>query len=441
MPAPLTSSELTQQNQQKTIYADLYNQQQLFDAGIISRIKVTGGSAGGSLSNSQVIASSTTGGVKLNNTNNPAISSTELTKITTKVTEIKAAATKTTTVVVNTIPVGTGYSVLVYDSANRVYLADSNLTTFTLVSETASTVTNTIFGCTDGLVRFVSGTTWLSRVSNILYKSIDNGLTWTRINSGTNWPNNIVFIYSADNSATTIYVGTYAYLYRTTNGGTTWTQLKYFSPDGSSIVFCVQGNNIVSIGIYNNTTNGNGGVWSSINGGTTFNKTNLGFTSGTFYGIDVIYYNNKFCSFMDDGTSTYKCESSDGVTWTKTAVATPYFFVRGTVRDPVSGIIVIAVTNNGTGCAIVYSIDDGYTWTAGTGSVVGKSAGNTSMSRLSYCANVLHYTGSMFILRTYNGSMHTSPDGKVWSTATLSPAGNTLSGFGIAYNDSTNQVR
>jgi hypothetical protein len=41
MPRPLTSSELTQQNQQKTIYADLYSQQQLFDAGIISRIKVT----------------------------------------------------------------------------------------------------------------------------------------------------------------------------------------------------------------------------------------------------------------------------------------------------------------------------------------------------------------------------------------------------------------
>ena len=169
MPRPLTSSELTQQNEQKTIYADLYTQQQLFDAGIISRIKVTGGSAGGSLSNSQVIASSTTGGVKLNNISNPTISSTELTKITTKVTEIKATKNKTT-VVVNTIPVGTGYSVLVYDSANRVYLADSNLTTFTLVSETASTVTNTIFACLDGLVRFVSGTTWLSRVSNILYK-------------------------------------------------------------------------------------------------------------------------------------------------------------------------------------------------------------------------------------------------------------------------------
>jgi len=336
---------------------------------------------------------------------------------------------------------GTGYSVLVYDSANRLYLADSNLTTFTLVAGTASTITNSRFGCSNGIVRFVSGTTWLSSVSRTLYKSTDNGLTWTVINSGTNWTNTIIFMYSVDDTATTIYVQTYAYLFRTTNGGTTWTQLKNLSPDASSPTFCVQGNNIVSIGAYNNTVGTNGGVWSSIDGGTTFNKTNLGFTSGIFYGFDVIYYNNKFCSFMDDGTSTYRCESSDGFTWTKTAVATPYFFVRGTVRDPVSGIIVIAVTNNGTGSAIVYSIDDGYTWTAATGSVVGKSVGDTSMSRLSYCAHILHYTGTMFILRTFDGGMHTSLDGKIWSTATLSPAGNTLSGFGIAYNDSTNQIR
>jgi len=338
-------------------------------------------------------------------------------------------------------PSGTGYSVIVYDSANRIYLADSNLTSFTLVTPTASTVTNSIFGCSDGLIRFVSGTTWLSGVAKILYKSTDNCVTWTRINNGTSWPNSISGIYSADTTATTIYVQTYAYIYRTTNGGTTWTQLKYLTPDASSVNFCVQGSNIVSIGIYNDTSNTNGGVWSSTDGGTTFSKTNLGFTSGKFYGMDVIYFDGKFCSFMDDGTSTYKCTSSDGVTWTKTTVATPYFFVRGTVRDPVSGIIVIAVTNDGSGVASVYSTDGGNTWTAGTGSIVGKSAGNTTMSRLSYCGNVFHYTGTMFILRCYDGSIHTSLNGKVWSIATVSPAGNTLSGFGIAYNDGTNQIR
>ena len=432
----LTAYELTQQKQQKIIYGNIYIQQQLYNLGIIPRIIRSNGSG---IDNNGTLTNFTVGGVTLNNPTNPGYSASELLAINNVVTSIVIANTPPTAPA--TIPVGTGYSVLVYDSANRVYLADSTLTTFTLITATASTVTNTIFGCSDGIIRFVSGTTWLSGVSNILYKSIDNGLTWTRINNGTSWTNGIAFIYSADNSATTIYVQTYAYLFRTTNGGTTWTQLKYLSPDGSSVSFCVESNNIVSIGIYNNTVGTNGGVWSSIDGGTTFNKTNLGFTSGIFYGIDVIYYNNKFCSFMDDGTSTYKCESSDGFTWTKTAVATPYFFVRGTVRDPVSGIIVIAVTNNGSGCAIVYSIDDGYTWTAATGSVVGKSAGNPSMSRLSYCANVLHYTGSMFILRTYDATMHTSLDGQVWSTATLSPASNTLAGFGIAYNDSTNQIR
>ena len=289
----LTAYELTQQKQQKIIYGNIYIQQQLYNLGIIPRIIRSNGSG---IDNNGTLTNFTVGGVTLNNPTNPGYSASELLAINNVVTSIVIANTPPTAPA--TIPVGTGYSVLVYDSANRVYLADSTLTTFTLITATASTVTNTIFGCSDGIIRFVSGTTWLSGVSNILYKSIDNGLTWTRINNGTSWTNGIAFIYSADNSATTIYVQTYAYLFRTTNGGTTWTQLKYLSPDGSSVSFCVESNNIVSIGIYNNTVGTNGGVWSSIDGGTTFNKTNLGFTSGIFYGIDVIYYNNKFCSLV-----------------------------------------------------------------------------------------------------------------------------------------------
>jgi len=435
MPLPLTSYELTQQNQQKTIYADLYSQQQQLDAGLISRIKITGGS-GANLNNSNVLINSTTGGVKLNNTSNPTISSTELTKIITKITEIKADKKKNT-VVVNTIPVGTGYSILVYDSAGAAYIADSNLTILTLVTATAAPPFTAING--SSIVRFVSDSIWLSKYGALLYKTINNGLSWTRINNGTSWPT-IVYIYSADTTATIIYVGTLSRLYKTINGGSSWTELKYSAPSQSNGNFCINGNNIVWVGVYNNASSSS---YSSTNGGATFSLTTLGFTTN-FYGTDVIYFNGTFCSFMDDGTSTYKCTSSDGVTWTQAAIATPFFIVAATRRDPISGLIVIAVQTNGNASTsgIVYSTDDGNTWTAGTGSVVGKSARTTSSYpyRLVNIQNNLHFTATLWIFIALDGSVHNSLDGKVWTTAPMSPGANLLTTVGVAYNDSTNCI-
>lgn len=327
-----------------------------------------------------------------------------------------------------------GYNILVWDSANRLYLADSNLQSFTLITSTAVGVTNTSFGCNDGLVRFVSGSTWLGTNGAVLYKSINNGLTWTSLYT---FPAGLKDMIAEDLTATTIYVSSNSRFYRSTDGGTTFTELKYAAPSGNMTSFSKQGSIIVWAGIYN------GDTWSSTDGGTTFAKVN--FPISQYYGIDVIYFNGNFCLFMDNGTSSYRLVSSDGVNWTATTVATPFFFTRGTVRDPISGTIVIAVGTNGSGTApaIIYSLDNGLTFNNATGSVVGKTAYNSSgyPSRLGWCGSIIHFSGSLFIIRCYDSSIHTSPDGITWSTAPLSPDGSTLAGFGIAYNDSTNQIR
>jgi len=335
---------------------------------------------------------------------------------------------------------GTGYSVLVYDSAGAAYTSDSNLTTFTLVTATPAPPYTVING--SSIVRFVSGSIWLSKYGALLYKTINNGLSWSRINNGTSWPY-IFFIYSEDTLANIIYVGTASRLYRTNNGGTTWTDLGVYSaPSIRNGNFCKQGDSIVWPGVYNNAS---GSSYSSIDGGTTFSRTYLGFSSSSaFYGGDVMYFNGKFCCFMDDGTSTYKCTSSDGVTWTRSTVATPFFVVSGARRDPVSGFMVISVETNGsaTDSAIVYSTDNGDTWRAATGSVVGKSASITTSypSRVSSQQNSIYFTGSLWILAATDGSVHKSSNGITWTTAPLSPGNNLLTTFGVAYNDSTNCI-
>jgi hypothetical protein len=424
--------ELTQQKQQKTIYGNIYIQQQLYNLGIIPRIIRSNGSG---IDNNGTLTNFTIGGVTLNNPTNPGYSATELLAINNVITSIVIAATPPTVPVI--IPAGTGYSVLVYDSAGAAYTADSNLTTFTLVTATAAPPYTGING--SSIVRFVSDSIWLSKYGGVLYKTINNGLSWTQINNGTSW-SFIVYIYSTDTTATIIYVGTVSRLYKTINGGSSWTELKYSAPAQGNGNFCINGDNIVWVGVYNDA---NSSSYSSTNGGATFSLTKLGFTTN-FYGTDVIYFNGTFCSFMDDGTSTYKCISSDGVTWTKTAIATPFFFVAGTRRDPISGLIVIAVQTNGSesSSAIVYSTDDGNTWTPGTGSVVGKSARTTTSYpyRLVSIQNNIHYTGTLWIFIAYDGSVHKSSDGKVWTTAPTSPGANLLTTVGVAYNDSTNCI-
>ena len=326
-----------------------------------------------------------------------------------------------------TTAAGPAVNVLVWDNADRLYLTNSLLASSSLITATATTITNAIFTGQYFSCVFVSTNTWLAVNDTylLLYKTINNGLTWTQIT-----PVGIQFIewvYAADNAATTIYACDRGALWMTGNGGITWYKVAYGGPSNTIDYLLVNGTTAIWSGLYS----GDVRVLSSF-GTISPTSSTVSFGISPAFCSSFIYFNSLFFVLFDDGTSTYKSTSPDGVTWTNRLVATPFFQSIQTVRDPNIGTIVTCVANDGTSSAIKYSIDNGDTWYDGVGSVANKSV--TYHSRTGYSINLLAFTGNQYIVRLSDNTNHVSINGKTWSAAPLSAGGSAISGVAVAYN-------
>lgn len=98
---PLTSSDLTKNIQEQTIYVDISVQRELFNAGIISRITYQNG---GGLNNSNILTSSTAGGVAINDPKSPPITTTTQASINATITQLKARYSKVVAVAAVVLP-------------------------------------------------------------------------------------------------------------------------------------------------------------------------------------------------------------------------------------------------------------------------------------------------------------------------------------------------
>jgi photosystem II stability/assembly factor-like uncharacterized protein len=237
-----------------------------------------------------------------------------------------------------------------------------------------------------------------SAAGNGLYKSTDAGMTWTSISSGIQFytlhgiaidPRNSNTVYAAGGYNTTTAV------YKSTNGGANWsvcsTGIPDSTDDAAAIALSQSDASILYVGkgntVYKSTDSGaswsptgtglpnslltslavdpttpsivlagtiSQGVFRSIDGGGTWNSTQLGEIGVNTVSFEAGNSNNAYAGTRGSGI----VKSTDAGTNWSPAIQLPYGDVRELTANPANGAVLYAYTSDG----IYKSSDGGGNW-------------------------------------------------------------------------------
>jgi len=169
-----------------------------------------------------------------------------------------------------------------------------------------------------------------------VFRSTDNGTSWTVINNGLNHK----LIYSLAASGSNIFVGIPTGLFVSTNSGESWNPTNIVGPVLSIIV---NASNILA--------SSNNSIWRSTNNGLSWEKlsTSYGGYSIATYGTNIFV-----------GSSGYVHRSTDnGTTWSSIKIGEPYLTLKVTALAIIDTILFAGFE----GAGVYRSTDSGLNWT------------------------------------------------------------------------------
>lgn len=234
------------------------------------------------------------------------------------------------------------YSLVV--SGTTLFAGTSSGIFRSLDNGTTWTAVNTGLGNRDIRSLAVSGST-LFAGTNIggLFRSLDSGTTWTAVNVVNSGFSNL-FVFSLLVNGSTLFAGTNGGVFRSTNNGATWTAINTGLTDRAVYTLTVNG-----AALFVGT---NSGVSRSVDNGTTWMAVNTGLQNQPVISLGVSG-TALFAGTL--GSGVYR-STDNGTTWTAVNTGLSSMVVHSLT---VSGTALLAGTNGG----VYRSTNNGTAWT------------------------------------------------------------------------------
>lgn len=188
-----------------------------------------------------------------------------------------------------------------------------------------------------------------------VYKSMDDGESWTLVSSGLPQTSGIVFIESVGSNATHVFAGTQSGVYRSANGGSSWT-LANGTLTANANVFVNKFFNFggVTFAVMSGMISSGGGVYRTTNNGDTWSISHVGMSSNM-----VVYHLASINNVLYAATSTGLVRSTDnGLNWS--AVPNSNFAMYSIQGTPTR---LVCISDGG----YKYSTNGGSSWQNATG--------------------------------------------------------------------------
>lgn len=220
-----------------------------------------------------------------------------------------------------------------------------------------------------------------------VYRSSDNGVSWTAVNNGLTQ----LSVYSLCVSGQNIFAGTYLGLFRSTNFGSDWTSSGNGTGGSSIYTFAVSGSTIFAggnAGIFR--SNDNGASWTELINGLPLN---FAATAVAVTGNGILAGENNTTTAGGIYRST-----DGGNNWT---VSNSGLSNGNVTCFAVWGSFAYA----GTAAGVYVSTNEGVSWSAANGGLAG----------LFYTNTLYSYGGNVFLGTNPNGGLFlTTNNGSNW---------------------------
>jgi photosystem II stability/assembly factor-like uncharacterized protein len=237
-----------------------------------------------------------------------------------------------------------------------------------------------------------SGSNLFAGTSNGVFRSTNNGTSWTQVNNGL--PDSFSAI-SLLVSNSNIFVGSYGHVYRSTNNGSSWLEVFLGLPNFIRVnAFAVSGTNIFAgtdNGVFRSTDNGSS--WTQVNNGLTSLQVHSLATIG-----NNIFVGTNNCTFISTDNGSSWNQISNGM-----QIYSQVFSLQA------NGTNLFAGTG---GSGVYYSSNNGTIWTQ-----VNDGLTDTQVfSLFSLNTNVFAGTISGVSLTTNNGANWTQVNNGIINT-------------------------